>query len=521
MHASSSLIRCLAVLILLAALAGCAGTGMSEGPNSMRDWLFALDNPGAEMSYEQHLAMGRTMLEHGDFKEAAFHAAKAGEKRADGTEAILLAADIQRRAGQTQEAMERVSQVLAREPDNAQAHLLAGRIYMAVALDDEAMRHLEKAVRGKDAFEANMLRGMIYDRRQEHAKAAQAFEAALAERPGNAEALNNLGVARMMQDRLPEAVSVFSEATRIAGASARVCNNLGLALARQGRTDEALQAFLCAGTPAQAHNNLGYVLFLKGDYDAALVHLEQAVALSPVFYPQASENLKRARLAAVHSPRPAFSDQAFGRIPESGGQPDKPRNAKPVFVPATLSVESVAAVPAPVIHEKSAQPNAPAILASERTAVLEQSKAVEPAEAAMKGASPTPDETAVLEPAIPAVKVDAVKPVATPGVQAATTSGEAKWALLLSSWKSEEAARAHFESLAAKGVEVELARADLGEKGVWHRVLFGRFATGAQALAAKESSPEGLALGQSVPVRREGVVENSSTSRLAESVKSI
>ena len=75
--------------------------------------------------------------------------------------------------------------------------------------------------------------------------------------------------------------------------------------------------------------------------------------------------------------------------------------------------------------------------------------------------------------------------------------------------------------LAAKGVEVELARADLGEKGVWHRVLFGRFATGAQALAAKDSSPEGLDLDQSVPVRREGVVEKSSAPRLAEVARSI
>ena len=147
--------------------------------------------------------------------------------------------------------------------------------------------------------------------------------------------------------------------------------------------------------------------------------------------------------------------------------------------------------------------------------------AATPEETAAPENAPSIGEAAALETAAPAVKVDAVKQVAAPAVQAVADSAEARWALLLSSWKSEEAARAHFESLAAKGIAVELARSDLGEKGVWHRVLFGRFATGRQALAAKESPPAGLDLEQSVPVRREGVVESSSTPRLAETVKSI
>lgn len=518
MRATSSTIRCLAILVLLALLSGCAGTGMSEGHNTMRDWLFALDNPGAEMSYEQHLAMGRSMLEHGDFREAAFHAAKASERRPDGVEAVLLSADVARRAGHTQEAMDKVAAILAREPDNAQAHLLAGRIYLAVALDDDAMKHLEKAVRGPEAFEAHMLRGMIHDRRQDHAKAAQAFEAALAERPGNAEALNNLGVARMMQDRLSEAVAAFSEATRIGGASTRVCNNLGLALARQGRTDEALQAFLCAGTPAQAHNNLGYVLFLKGEYDGAMVHLEKAVALSPVFYPQASENLKRARLAAAHSPRPVFSERLPGQTQDgNSGGTVVPRTTRPAFVPASLPA-SKAISTAPKV-EPRAEP-----VPTTRQGEVRESGRVEPeaslreqASQAVEAQEAPVDAVAVAAGGILGAERKALAPAVTPR---AAPSG-ARWGLLLSSWKSEEAARTHFESLAAQGIAVELARADLGEKGVWHRVLFGRFATGAEALAAKESAVEGLDLGQSVPVRREGIVESASPSEPMEPFASI
>ncbi len=291
------------VLLLALALAGCS-THSDPKNERLKDWLSTMDNGGKDMSFEQHAAMARVSLDAGDAREALRQADKCLELKAGDAGALVLKAKALHRLDRQNESLDALAQALQNQPTNPTANLEAGRIYFASHLLPEAEQRFRAvldsrdAIAGGEAFQAHLLLGAMAEQRGDAESAARSYGKALELRPGNAEALNNLGVARMMLGEYAGAADTFSQAIRSGGAQERSCNNLGLALARQGRSDEALQAFKCAGSDAKAHNNLGYVLFVQGDYQGAVYHLERAVELSPVFYPQASENLKRARLAA-------------------------------------------------------------------------------------------------------------------------------------------------------------------------------------------------------------------------------
>ncbi len=54
-------------------------------------------------------------------------------------------------------------------------------------------------------------------------------------------------------------------------------NNLGIALGRQHRYADAMSAFRSAGSEQAAENNLGYVYYMNGLLDDAVIHYESAL----------------------------------------------------------------------------------------------------------------------------------------------------------------------------------------------------------------------------------------------------
>jgi len=503
-------------LLLLLALgpAGCSTTHGDVTNERLKDWLSTLDNGGRDMSFRQHEAMAYAALEAGDAREALRHADKGLELQPGDAAALVLRARALHRLERQREALDALATVLRADPANPAANLEAGRICFAARLLPEAEQRLRavlessRASGGGEAFQAHMLLGAVAEQRGDAEAAVRSYESALALRPGSHEALNNLGVARMTLGRYDEAAQDFSAAIRSGGAQERSCNNLGLAMARMGRTDEALQAFKCAGSDARAHNNLGYVLLVQGDYQGAVHHLERAVELSPVFYPQAGENLKRARLAAggVMGIAPAPARQIAPAVP-----------AVPLR-PASFTVQPQA-VPAAPAQPEQARPVRRTAAPVERTISEEPEARLAPgpddAVAELASGGPATDEVAAqVGRAGGEVRLSAVRPASAPAASFAATPAPAAvvpaagasaapggWGLLISSWKVEEQAQAHLRKLAERGVEARLVQADLGEKGVWMRVVWGDFSSASEALAARSVSPGNLDLSRSCPVR--------------------
>ncbi|MFQ5756258.1 MAG: tetratricopeptide repeat protein [Acidiferrobacterales bacterium] len=189
-------------------------------------------------------------------------------------------------AGRLKEAEALYREVLAREPEHADAlHLLGvltaqnGNPQGAVALIEQAIdlnpRVPEYYNNLGEAFRAlNQLQ-----------KAIAAYDNALALKPDSGEAHNNRGLALQAQGHLQQATSAYLQALALLPADPEVLSNLGTALKDQGKLDEAItvlrRALALAPGHAEAHNNLGATLERQRQLPDAIAAYRQAIALEP------------------------------------------------------------------------------------------------------------------------------------------------------------------------------------------------------------------------------------------------
>jgi tetratricopeptide (TPR) repeat protein len=111
------------------------------------------------------------------------------------------------------------------------------------------------------------------------------FEHAIDVVPDNALAQNNLGMALVAQNRMPEAVGHFEKAAAIAPWDGEARANLGNALRALGRPADAVAAYEKAleASPEDAttYFNLATALVDLGRQDEAIAQLQEAVRFDP------------------------------------------------------------------------------------------------------------------------------------------------------------------------------------------------------------------------------------------------
>lgn len=190
------------------------------------------------------------------------------------------------RAGRLDEAASLYHEVVASEPENAEAlHWLGmlrhetGQHVLAAELIGQAV-----ALRpGATHFRANLAEA--FRASGDHERAAESARAALALWPDYPEALCVLGTALSTLGRHAEAVEPLRRAVELRPGFVVAHNNLGLALRELGRLDSALEhvrrAVELEPAYAPARTNLGQLLLARGRHDEALEHSREAVRLEP------------------------------------------------------------------------------------------------------------------------------------------------------------------------------------------------------------------------------------------------
>jgi pentatricopeptide repeat protein len=104
--------------------------------------------------------------------------------------------------------------------------------------------HLQKAIDGiPDDFAAQLNLGVLLARMGRHAEADQAYDRALALRPGNAEALNNKGWLYYSQKQFPRAIQAFQKAVESAQDYSIAWQNLAAAFQANGQSDKAIETW--------------------------------------------------------------------------------------------------------------------------------------------------------------------------------------------------------------------------------------------------------------------------------------
>jgi serine/threonine protein kinase/tetratricopeptide (TPR) repeat protein len=118
-----------------------------------------------------------------------------------------------------------------------------------------------------------------------HDEAISFLRAALAVRPQNIAAHNNLGVALAEKGKLDEAIASYRKAIEIEPRFVPVHTSLGVVLRAQGKLDEAIRCYRRAieldPKYALAYSDLGIALGMQDDLPGAIASFRQALKLNP------------------------------------------------------------------------------------------------------------------------------------------------------------------------------------------------------------------------------------------------
>ena len=191
-------------------------------------------------------------------------------------------------AGRLQPAEQIYRQILAVEPNHADAWHLLGVIARQVGKYGIAVEYIGRAIGLKAdvaAFHINL--GNVFKEQGNLGEAVACYRRALDLNPEFTEAHNNLGVAFKEQGHLDEAVACYRRALALKPNYAEAHNNLGVAVKDQGKPEEAVACWRHAlelnPDYAEAHSNLGNVLKDQGKPKEAVACYRRALELKPDF----------------------------------------------------------------------------------------------------------------------------------------------------------------------------------------------------------------------------------------------
>jgi len=192
-------------------------------------------------------------------------------------------------------ALQWIQQALTLNPGNAFAHFNLAEASAAAGQSGEAIASFRRALELKpDYFEACLNLGRVLRQSGCLDEAIAANHRAIELKPSYPGAYYNLGNALLEGRRFSEAVIAYRWAIELKPDFFEAYNNLGNALRENGQLDEAVAAYRRAvefkPDWPEAHNNLGNGFREQGRFDEAIAAYRRAVALKPE-HPEARNNL--------------------------------------------------------------------------------------------------------------------------------------------------------------------------------------------------------------------------------------
>jgi predicted O-linked N-acetylglucosamine transferase (SPINDLY family) len=191
-------------------------------------------------------------------------------------------------AGRLAEAEGIYRQVLAFQPNHAEAWYRLGTMAQQLGKGDAALQLLRKAAESapREAMFHLKLAVALQGLRQLDEAVAE-FSKAIAFDPTYADAHFGLGIALYEQRRIPESIDAHRNAIRLRPAFPEAHYNLGCIFQSLGRIDEALAAYSRAleinPRHAAAHNNMGNALKESGKRPEAIAAYRRAIEIQPDF----------------------------------------------------------------------------------------------------------------------------------------------------------------------------------------------------------------------------------------------
>jgi tetratricopeptide (TPR) repeat protein len=201
-------------------------------------------------------------------------------------DALHLLGVVAHQLGHQQQAAELISRAIALEPGIAAYHANLGEVWRTLGQLDRAIDACRTALRLQPTFAAaeNNL-GLALLTRGELAEAIAHFRAALDLNPDFAMAYNNLANGLRLEGDIPGAIAYFREAVQRDPQMAEAHSNLGQLLCERNELKEALgfcrEAVRLKPDSPEALSNLGNVLRARGQIEEAKQHYLESLRLNP------------------------------------------------------------------------------------------------------------------------------------------------------------------------------------------------------------------------------------------------
>jgi predicted O-linked N-acetylglucosamine transferase (SPINDLY family) len=192
------------------------------------------------------------------------------------------------RAGRLKEAEAIYRQILAQDPQDAEALHLLGVLMAQTGRPEEGLSLIEHAIAGSPYTAGyHNSRGQVLHVLGHLEAVIQAYRQAVNLNRADAQAHQNLGDALVESDKLDEAIAVYRRAITLVSDSPELHNNLAMAFEVQGNLEEAITYFerALAFKPESPdiNYNLGNALQRNGNLPEAVMAYRRALALRPDF----------------------------------------------------------------------------------------------------------------------------------------------------------------------------------------------------------------------------------------------
>jgi Flp pilus assembly protein TadD len=284
----------ISVLVLLSSCASTPDTNsdtvVHKGLNDdSMDVLFATEFPVE--SEEDALTRAKQAMEEGQIDKALFYFVRALQFRPDNVNVLMQIAEIQMRRQDFALAKRAFLITIQHDPDRSGALEGLGLIYMDEGKDEEAISNLTSAVANDERlWRAHNALGVYADKAADYPAALQHYNLALSINPEAGHVRNNRGYSKYLAGDIEGAMLDLYTAANDWGFR-HAWANLGKIYAEEGLYRDAIKTYKLVMNEANALNNTGYSAIENGDLVLAERYLNEAIRLSPTYFPSAEENL--------------------------------------------------------------------------------------------------------------------------------------------------------------------------------------------------------------------------------------
>jgi Flp pilus assembly protein TadD len=235
--------------------------------------------------------------EEGKTDRALFYYVKALQFEAKNTQALLHIAALHEHNNKPELALKIYQDILSIDKNNIIANENLGLNYLSHRVQPQAQQYLTLVVsQDESRWKAQNGLGILADLEKKYNVAIAHYQKALAVNPSSPMLLNNLGYSYYSKGDEKTARQYFNQALSFDGKYQRALYNLALIEIKHQQYSTAISLFNQIMPLHESYNNVGYIAMLNAQYSVAENYFRKAIEESPIYFPQAEENLEQLKI---------------------------------------------------------------------------------------------------------------------------------------------------------------------------------------------------------------------------------